>query len=367
MEACLEEEVTKFNKDSREDGATLISLPDWCSGSYRVTLDDNDYCCQSPDCSEQCDLIGCEKLVDCCAEGPNCRLGEGECDSNNECAPGLICGKKGDPNGGDNCKTQFNWVNGGDNWDCCILDPDDNDGTYTGPYAGEFDTRCGSDDCACNLEEKVVYIEDNGGDCETITEVGCKIDPRIVIFGVPTEICKDALNKEKLFEDDATKDQAVKDINDAFKCLYYSAFENSYEGGSYDCEHILGTLEGGKCITACDGRRDPIFGVRSGGGAKFKSTTRVCVKDEKDDEGNVLCTEGEILPSIVTTSNNIGVFFDYRIPAYLPPPNERLANEGLGQFVGYDIAIAATDETAAKFVIEVFEEFMTCAVSSAKF
>ena len=177
-----------------------------------------------------------------------------------------------------------------------------------------------------------------------------------VTFDVPSgNICEDDLNADNLFQDDDTKDQAQADINAAFNCLYYSALVNSYTGAEYDCldengatvtcryplscDDLSSQEKQDECNSACDGRSDPIFEVR-----------------DRDNAAKV--------------DNH----FNYRIPTFLPPLGKRLGRdsstgqltneESLGAFLPFDTALTATDEIAAEFTVDIFEEFITCAVSS---
>jgi len=268
-------------------------------------------------------------------------LNRGDCDNDDQCGPGLVC-----DNGLNNCQSQFGWQNGRGFYDCCIDDPNSSDT----PTAST--NRCGDSNCKCTPEEVAAYIEDSEEViCVTSAQSGCKIDPSFVEFTVPTDnICEDELNADNLFQDVTTKNQAQTDINAALNCLYYSALENSYTGAEYDCldeDGVIDTctyplscdsllpLKRESCNFACNGRNDPIFKVRS-----------------LDKRGGL---------------------FQYRIPTSLPSLDERLGRdsttgqltgeESLGAFLPFDIALTATDEIAAEFTVEVFEEFMTCAVS----
>ena len=185
-------------------------------------------------------------------------------------------------------------------------------------------------------------------------------------FDVPDEICVDELNADDLFEDESTKNSAQNDINAAFKCLYYSAFENSYSDGDYDCSDLSSEDKQNECYSACFGRRDPIFGILNDGDTKKQYTTRVCAAGEDS------CSEGDIVdftyiglvfplfPNLVLDIG--GTFFDYQIPTYLPPLDERLGLDSIGKFKTFDQTLPVSDETAGEFVVEVFEEYMNCAV-----
>ena len=56
----------------------------------------------------------------CCSEDKPCNIGEGDCDTDNDCMNDLICGNTGDDS--NNCKIQFPYT--GSSWiktaDCCI-------------------------------------------------------------------------------------------------------------------------------------------------------------------------------------------------------------------------------------------------------
>jgi len=270
-------------------------------------------------------------------------LNRGDCDNDDQCGPGLVC-----DNGLENCQSQFGWQNGRGFYDCCIDDPNSSDT----PTAST--NRCGDSNCKCTPEEVAAYIENSEVMCVTSAQSGCKIDPSFVEFTVPTgNICGDMpgeeLNADNLFQDDTTKDEAQMDINDAFKCLYYSALENSYTGAEYvcveggvsntctyplSCDSLIPVAERDVCKLACTGR-NPIFEVRD--------------------------------------TAKRGGLFQYRVPTSLPSLDKRLGRdsttgqltgeESLGAFLPFDIALTATDEIAAEFAVEVFQEFMTCAVS----
>ena len=188
------------------------------------------------------------------------------------------------------------------------------------------------------------------------------------IFDVPDEICADELNGDDLFEDESTKTLAQNDINAAFKCLYYSAFENSYSDGDYDCEDLSSEDKLFECKRACYQRKDPIFGIRKDGGTKKQYTTRVCAAGEDScNEGDIVDFTyiGEVIsiPLVGTfVFETPGLFFDYQIPTYLPPLDERLGLDGIGKFKPFDDTLPISDETAGEFVVEVFEEYMNCAV-----
>ena len=50
-----------------------------------------------------------------------CGIGEGDCDSDDQCSGDLICGVNGDNS--DNCGTGFSYWTGTDDYDCCMIDP----------------------------------------------------------------------------------------------------------------------------------------------------------------------------------------------------------------------------------------------------
>lgn len=77
VEACMQNLVDDFNKNIRKN-LVVDRTPNWCEGSIRVTLN-NEYCCRTPDCSDQCGDKLCTNLESCCSG--NCVPGEGNCDS----------------------------------------------------------------------------------------------------------------------------------------------------------------------------------------------------------------------------------------------------------------------------------------------
>jgi len=80
VEACLENEVTKFNMASQSNGASLLSKPEpkWCSAGYRFEVNNTEYCAEDVDLSEPCsfEFNSCSNLVDCCISIGTCKFGE---------------------------------------------------------------------------------------------------------------------------------------------------------------------------------------------------------------------------------------------------------------------------------------------------
>ena len=86
MEVCLENEVSKFNLDSRNNGDSLLSTPSWCTGNnshlFTITSSegiDTSYCAEDSDYTQPCssEFNSCSNLVDgCCTSGNKCGLGE---------------------------------------------------------------------------------------------------------------------------------------------------------------------------------------------------------------------------------------------------------------------------------------------------
>jgi len=233
----------------------------------------------------------------------------------------------------------FQWTVRGlpdDNSNCCTLPSQELQQIFESSYSPD---GCSSDNCECTQDEVAASIDRMGEICLTSTDSGCRVDPSIlpseIIFDVPSDICKDELDAADLFQEDETKDAAQADINAAFKCLYYSALVNSFNGLSCDSLFTNATQE--ECNRACNGRTKPIFEVKDG-------------------------------------AEKVGNHFNYRIPTFLPPLEERLGRDSkgqllggvsLGEFVPFDVAITVTDETAANFAVDVFEEFMNCSVSQS--
>ena len=52
----------------------------------------------------------------CCTADTPCGIGEGDCDSDDQCSGDLICGH-------DNCGTGFSYWTGSEEYDCCMIDP----------------------------------------------------------------------------------------------------------------------------------------------------------------------------------------------------------------------------------------------------
>ena len=378
MEACLQNEVAEFNVVARNNGQALISEPDWCKSGREFTQAGIRYCAVN-DRITACTpaFNSCSNQEGgCCTSSNPCSLGEGNCFYDDDCGDNLECGE-------DNCRGsrssgKFNWQSNGDNgvlffffginsFDCCVVKNTTIVPQPVEPSPGNY--RCGDENCECNDEDIAQYIDSlNNGEeiCQTPDDTSCIIDPSLVIFTVPTgDICGDELDPKSIdsmdgniFDSDDNVNavqvaEAQRDINGAFICLYYSALVNSFsleagydcvgEDGSIttctalSCDNLFGDQKD-ECEQACIGRSVSIFEVK------------------EKEEFNV----------------KINGNFDYRVPTSLPFGSDaRLGfdSQGLttgltfGYFNPFDPAIAATDETAAEFTVEVFEEFMDCAVS----
>ena len=87
MEACLQNEVDKFNRDSRNNGAALISRMTFCTNGREFTQGGIKYCANNDPkiaCPKQ--FNSCSNLENnCCTLATPCRLGEGDCDGDSDC------------------------------------------------------------------------------------------------------------------------------------------------------------------------------------------------------------------------------------------------------------------------------------------
>lgn len=223
-------------------------------------------------------------------------------------------------------------------YDCCI----DLIGTYSGPTSGS----CGADDCNCSNDNKIQYIKNNGGNCQDITDTGCKIDPSIVLLNIPnTTQCETELNQltvKDFLSNDETRLQLIRSISIAdmragFKCMTYSFFRIGLGG---ECEPGLGNSLSARdteeCKSACIGRVAPIFAGRRPWQYWFLK--------------------------FFDNYNELSSYFDYDIPINLPSREDRKfpRGESYGRFFFDNFN---TLDRAAAFIVDVFDQFMGCAVS----
>ena len=248
----------------------------------------------------------------------------------------MTCGTS--ENGSNNCGAPFPSILG---FDCCIVPPGE---TYTGPTSGS----CGADDCNCSNNNKVQYINSNGGNCQDITDTGCKIDPSIVLLNIPnTTQCETELNQltvddfqsideSRLLE---IKEVSIADMRAGFKCMTYSFFRI---GLGEECDTLSGRKA--ECESSCIGRLAPIFAGRRPGIAIFGFYYSFLSNFNFD------------------TYIELSRYFDYDIPINLPSREDRKfpRGENYGRFFFDNINKL---DRAAAFIVHVFDQFMGCAVS----
>ena len=234
----------------------------------------------------------------------------------------MICGREyGDgPETGNNCGPQFGWLDTAiiATHDCC-LEPFQ---LAWFPYS-ILASRC----TGCTTGQ--VFSKIGSTICETIDQVGCKIDRDIAILTIPAgDPCKDkALTFQSTLENQNLDLSSVRvrvtlavvgaDIQRAFDCLHYLYFVNPF-GTNKKCTNLL-DIQKGTCNSCVSG--DPIFNLSG---------------FDADDQTVVLPSR----PNRVTGASDKGRFL-------------------LDDFV--------FNEPGATFIADVFEEYMGCAVSSCPF
>lgn len=130
------------------------------------------------------------------------------------------------------------------------------------------ETACCADGCA--VQGCRVIDFQSKDDCETTTQVDCTIVPNAKIAVAPPDnICGDVVDDLE-FEgiwatsffadilDDFLKDLVKTNIQETFKCLYYS---NYVIGEGEQCSSLVGTQKT-DCTTACDLITDAAFDIQ---------------------------------------------------------------------------------------------------------
>jgi len=262
----------------------------------------------------------------------------------------LVCN-----DGLNNCQSDFGWQNGDTGFDCCINDPDDDPDSPTAST-----NRCVDSNCQCTQEEVAEYIDSIRTVCRTIDQSGCKIDRNIVIVNIPdTSQCENELNQ--LTVDDFVdiepsdlqliKQISIGDMTSAFKCMSYSYIRISL---GEECDKLggVGRKAERECESACLGRLEPIFAGGRPGILTFSSYSPF---------------------PFDFTLNGLSQYFDYDVPIDLPSREERLFGPRGIRF-GSIVLIKSrsfgrlffdrvpTVDRAAKFIVDIFDEFMGCAV-----
>eukprot|EP00121_Abeoforma_whisleri_P011094 Awhi_evm1s10234 len=67
-------------------------------------------------CTRKCASDASSHSGSCCTTSDPCKIGEGDCDDDNDCEGDLVCGFN-------NCESEFNWGNDKSTWDCCTKKP----------------------------------------------------------------------------------------------------------------------------------------------------------------------------------------------------------------------------------------------------
>ena len=189
--------------------------------------------------------------------------------------------------------------------------------------------------------------------CQTVDQSGCKIDPNIVIMNIPdTSQCEAELNQ--LTAEDvpyypgflqAIKQVSTADMRSAFQCMTYSYFRITL---GEDCD----TLEGGgrqaECESACNGRFVSVFAGRRPSINIFGFYSSFAGLFGK--------------PFDFRTYIDLSRYFDYDIPINLPSREDRKFPQGenYGRLL-FDNVL--TVDRAAGFIVDVFDQFLGCAVS----
>ena len=329
LDACLDEKVSDFNRAVRED--TLIVPQQDCQ--FKFTTDTGIYCASNSDFSLPC---ACSNLLDgCCTASDKCGLGEGDCDSDDQCGSDLVCN-----NNLDNCQSEFGWVNGDSGYDCC-QHKDPNDPVAVAPS----NPRCGDANCQCTEEDVASTIEDSGAICQSSTDSGCKFI-QTYTMSVPSNPCEDTIQaieneSELIFRTPEDRADTLADIDLAIQCLYYSYFV--YDFGE-SCDSLVDQVARNDCNSAC------------GNGVKSYFLT------ENDSEFGPVVFEIDTSSATDVPIESSGSYFRYRIPAILPSLEDRLSGADSGRFF-FDNLDVETDSTAANFVVDIFTEYMNCAVS----
>jgi len=140
-----------------------------CEGSLKCGIDN----CQGPFFTDGQDCCSdkCYGGSSCCSEEYPCGLGEGDCDSNSECRGDLRCGTN-------NCANGTTFADGDD---CCTEKCDGGDSCCTEEYpCGEDEGDCDSDSdctgelvCGSNNCPKGTTFEDGDDCCVSLGGPGC--------------------------------------------------------------------------------------------------------------------------------------------------------------------------------------------------
>lgn len=248
----------------------------------------------------------------------------------------MICGT-------DNCQSDFGWLNGGRLADCCIDDPDDDNGIVPTPSMN----RCIDSNCKCTQEEVAAYIDSIGDICQSSTQSGCKIPSGapFVVNGVPNQPCQDVVDEIEeeasplsIFSKPEDKTNILEDIGNATRCLYYSYYVNDF---GLACDRLAIDFQKRSCLNA------------------FCKEEKSYFRTEEDTEFGVVTFGIDESGNEETSEKK---YWRYVIPASKPSLQERLDGAESGQFA-FDNLYTEADSTAANFVVDIFTQYLNCAVS----
>ena len=335
VEECLEEDMLATFNQAVKKGDTFLSPPNFCSGGIKSS--DDALCCPSK-CFSQCG-------------GTGNKFDDGEClDASNTVVtklvdipdiPGFGTISCSDCDNGIICKNALNAAY------------PNRVGCKTPSEFLTSDDCCGSDGSGCCKDG--CCQRDLTDMCEKENDVGCTIDDSLVTLNVPENPCQAAVKSiefQGLLKDGGTqasfKDEVKTKVYKAVKCLYYSYFVTQIAPDeSLTCDSLAGTRNKTEikmeCELSCAGLLDPVFALTSNrpASSRFPETP---------------CTESP-------TDSTAKCYWDYRFSEAGILLSDRktflqteLINENLPQS-------ALSAGTAAKFAIDVFDEFMGCAVS----
>jgi len=334
VEECLEEDVlVTFNQAVKKED-TFLSSPNWCSDGIKSS--DDALCCPSK-CFSQCG-------------GTGNKFDDGECrDASNAVVTKLV-DIPDTPYG--TCSFCVNEITG-----ICrgYLDAQfpNRDGCKTPLDVTDETECCGSDGSGCC--EDGCCQRDLTDMCETVKDVGCTIDDSLVTFNVPENPCQtavDSIEFQGLLKNGATQASFRSEVRtkvfQAVKCLYYSYFTTQIAPDeSLTCGSLAGTRNKTKineeCEESCVGLLDPVFALTSNRPASNAFSETPCTASPADPKAKCYW-DYQFSPAGILLSDR---------KTFL---QTELINENLPQS-------ALSAGTAAKFTIDVFDEFMGCAVS----
>ena len=209
-------------------------------------------------------------------------------------------------------------------------------------------------------------------------------------FVVPDRPCLHVLKREDggyvEFSRGVTSDEIMQDIQDRFNCLkagYVTRYLNqpcqdpvaletncvdSNNPSSDCCRRSVCGVGGGDCMGDSECLGELVCGSRNcrrefGWTTEWAREYGCCTYGTPYCNTNTCRRYDPIFIVRSWDSQNAPVKpFDFQIPAVLPSPQDRINAVGFGNFLFDDTPF--NDLTAEDFIIEVFDEFVGCAVSS---